>query len=66
MSRIIITEFDGDSSEYDWEQPDTTDNIGAPKGEPKHFRDGEEMLAVKHIVGLLDEGAHFNVRQWVD
>lgn len=66
MSRIIITTYDGDPAEYDWDQPDTVENIGNPAASAQRYRDGEEMLAVKKIAELLDEGTHFNVRQWRD
>ena len=66
MSRIMIRTYDGDPAEYDWDQPDTPENIGNPSDDTQDYTDGEELMAAAKILELLDEGKHFDVRQWVN
>lgn len=63
MSYIAIHVYDGDPEAYSDENE--TGTIGARiDGEERHFYDGEELDAVQDIIGLLNEGRHFDVRQW--
>jgi len=64
MSYITIHVYDGDSEEYrDGEHESAT--VGARiDGEERAFTDGEELDAAREIIGLLNEGKHFDVRQW--
>lgn len=65
MSRIIIHPYDGDAESYDWDQADTPENIG--EREPSiEYTDGEDLDAVGKIVELINQGKHFDVRQWVN
>jgi hypothetical protein len=66
MSRIIIRTYDGDPANYNAQQPDTPANIGNPDERTHEYTDGEDLLAVRKIAELLDEGTHFDVRQWVN
>lgn len=65
MSGITIHVYDGDAEAYnDHDEPGT---IGQrdPGGE-RYFTDGEELGAAMTVVGLLRDGKHFDVRQWIN
>lgn len=63
MSGITVHVYNGDAEQYVDE--DETGTIGARvDGEERYFTDGEELDAVQDIIGLLNEGKHFDVRQW--
>jgi hypothetical protein len=63
MSYITIHVYDGDSEAYS--DDDETGTIGArEEDEERSFGDGEELDAARELIGLLDEGKHFDVRQW--
>lgn len=62
MSQILIHVYDGDPEAFDDNDEST---IGARiDGETRIFTDGEELDAAQDIIGLLNEGRHFDVRQW--
>jgi hypothetical protein len=63
MSYITIHVYDGDSEAYS--DDDEAGTIGArEEDEERSFGDGEELDAARELIGLLDEGKHFDVRQW--
>lgn len=63
MSYISIHVYDGDPELYS--DHDETGTIGVRiNSEERCFTDGEELEAVQDIIGLLNEGKHFDVRQW--
>ena len=65
MSGITVHVYDGDAEQYVDDEEATT--VGERiDGEQRYFTDGEELDAVKDIIGLLAEGKHFDVRQVID
>lgn len=63
MSYITVHVYDGDAEQYSDE--DETGTVGTRiGGEERCFTDGEELDAVQDIIGLLNDGKHFDVRQW--
>lgn len=62
MSRIYITEYDGDAEEYDKDDPESVGAVDTTAT----FRDGEEFDAAAYIMECLVTGAHFDVRREID
>lgn len=63
MSGIIVTVYDGDSTEY----VDQLDNKGqVDEEQSSHYTDGEELDAATAILEHLRDSRHFDVRQWVN
>lgn len=58
MSNIYITEYTGDPEEFDPDNPEP----GEVDGSVKRYTDGEELDAAAHIMELLSECIHFDVR----
>lgn len=68
MSRIIIRSYAGDAEQYDPSSPADFDmNVGRDGVyDEEIFRDGEELHAAQHVMGLVASNKHFDVRQFVN
>lgn len=64
MSYITIHVYDGDSEEYRDGEHEAATVGNRIDGEERSFTDGEELDAAQEIIGLLNGGKHFDVRQW--